>query len=218
MLKKVAVILSGSGYMDGSEIQESVFTLYAIESLGAAYECFAPDIDQHHVTNHLTDEEVKSETRNVLVESARIARGKVKPLSELKESDFDALILPGGFGAAFNLSTFALEGPGCSVNSEVEKIVTDIHNAKKPICFLCITPAIAARLIDGVKITIGNEEPLEMALNVMGANHVDAGPAEIIVDKEKKVVSSPCYMYDNTITNVFTGVNQSVKALLKMVD
>ena len=217
MLKKVAVILSGAGFMDGSEIQESVCTLYGIELAGGEYQCFAPDMDHHHISNHLTGEEQEGETRNVLVESARIARGKIKPLNEFNAGDFDALILPGGFGAALNLSTFAIDGPGgCTVNEDVSKAVMDIHNAGKPIGFLCIAPVIAAKLIDGVKITIGNDEPTEMAVSVMGANHVDAGPTEMVIDKEKKVVTSPCYMYDSSISNVFTGATLVAREVLKL--
>lgn len=217
MLKKVAVILSGSGFMDGSEIQESVFTLYGIERAGGEYQCFAPDIDHHHINNHLTGEESKNEIRNVLVESARIARGKIKPLSEFNGDDFDALILPGGFGAALNLCDFGVVGPKCSVNSEVEKAVMDIHNGGKPIGFLCIAPVIAAKLIDGVKVTIGNDGPTEMAVTVMGANHIDASPTEVVIDKDKKVVTSPCYMYDSAISNVFTGATKVAEEVLKMV-
>lgn len=216
MLKKVAVILSGSGFMDGSEIQESVLTLYGIELAGGEYRCFAPDIDHHHINNHLTGEEIEGETRNVLVESARIARGNIKPLSEFNADDFDAMILPGGYGAALNLCDFAVVGPQCEVNSEVEKAVMDIHNAGKPIGFLCIAPVIAAKLIDGVKITIGNDEPTEMAVTVMGANHIDASPTEVIIDKENKIVTSPCYMYDSSVSNVFVGATNVAKEVLKM--
>lgn len=136
--KKVAVILSGCGVFDGAEIHESVFTLWAIAKSGASYTIFAPDVNQHHVINHLNGEQMK-ETRNVLVEAARIARGDIKPLSAYKAADFDALLLPGGFGAAKNLSSLAFEGPDCTVNAEVEQALKTTHAAKNP-SVPCVLP------------------------------------------------------------------------------
>ncbi|GAI95353.1 unnamed protein product, partial [marine sediment metagenome] len=139
--KKFAVVLSGSGVFDGAEIHEATLTLYAIVKNGGTYEIFAPDIPQHHVVNHITGEEM-NETRNVLIEAARIARGKIKPLSEFNEKDFDAIIFPGGFGAAKNLSSFAFDGVNCSVNKDVENSIKQMADAKKPIGALCISPVI----------------------------------------------------------------------------
>ena len=147
-MKKIAVVLSGCGVYDGAEIHEAVLTLYAIAVNGAAYEIFAPDIDQHHVVNHLAGSEM-NESRNVLVESARIARGNIKALSEFNGKDFDAIIFPGGFGAAKNLSTFAFDGSNCQVNSDVEAAIKEMISLGKPVGALCIAPVILARILFG---------------------------------------------------------------------
>ena len=157
MSKKIAVILSGCGVYDGAEIHESVITLLRLDQRGAQVQCFAPDIAQLHVINHLTGEEMP-ETRNVLVESARIARGEVKNIQEANADEFDALIVPGGFGAAKNLSNFAAEGAGCSVNPEVLALAEAFAEAGKPVGLICISPALAAKIYGpGVTCTIGNE-------------------------------------------------------------
>lgn len=213
--KKVGVILSGCGFRDGAEIQESVLTLLAIEKQNAEYLCFAPDIEQHHVTNHLTGENV-DESRNVLAESARIARGKIAPLSDFKPSDVDALILPGGFGAATNLSTFAFEGVACTVNEEVASAVRGMVEAKKPIGALCIAPAIMAKLLDGVELTIGGDKGTAEALEGMGAKHKNAGFSDIVIDEKYRLVTTPCYMLDSKVTYVAEGAENLVKAVLAM--
>ena len=155
-VKQVAVVLSGSGVYDGSEIHEAVMTLLAIDQQGAAYQCFAPDIMQHHVINHLTGEP-SDEVRNVLVESARIARGNIKPLSQFNADEFDALIFPGGFGAAKNLSSFAFEGSDCVVDGGVTTAVEAMRSQGKPIGALCIAPAAMAKILPGAKVTIGQD-------------------------------------------------------------
>lgn len=214
-MKKVAVVLSGCGFKDGAEIQESVSTLLAIEKQNAEYQCFAPDIAQHHVINHLTGEET-NETRNVLVEAARIARGKILPLSDFKSADFDALIFPGGFGAAKNLSTFAFDGGDCTVNEEVAGAIRGMVEQKKPIGALCIAPAIMAKLLDGVELTIGDDKGTAEALEGMGAKHKNADFTEIVIDKKYKLVTTPCYMYDSKVTYVAEGAENLVKAVLAM--
>ena len=157
-MKKVAVILSGSGVYDGAEIHEAVITLLAIRENGATYECFAPDIQQLHVVNHLTGEVAEGETRNVLVESARIARGDIKPVTACNVDDFDAIILPGGFGAAKNLCTFAIDGPDCNINDSVLKVCKAFAEAGKPAGYACIAPALAAAVYgNSHKLTIGND-------------------------------------------------------------
>jgi len=156
-MKKFAVVLSGNGVYDGAEIHEATMTLYAIMKNGAEYEIFAPDIPQHHVINHITGDEMK-ETRNVLIESARIARGNIKALSEFDAADFDAIIFPGGFGAAKNLSSFAFDGTDCTVNADVEKSILAMVKAGKPIGALCISPAIMAKVLEGAKLTIGSDK------------------------------------------------------------
>jgi enhancing lycopene biosynthesis protein 2 len=214
--KKIAVILSGCGVYDGAEIQESVFTLWAIEKAGAKYEIFAPDMDQHHVVNHLNGDEM-DETRNVLVEAARIARGTIRPLNSFKASGFDALILPGGFGAAKNLSTFALEGTDCSVYPEVEKAILEMHEAGKPIGALCISPVILAKVLDDVEITIGSDVGTAKAIRQMGATHVNTTHGEVVTDTKRKIATTPCYMLDATITQIAEGAQNVVNTVVKMM-
>ncbi len=157
MHKKVAVILSGCGVYDGAEIHESVITLLRLSQRGAQVQCFAPNIAQHHVINHLTGEEMP-ESRNVLVESARIARGEIKDLREARAEDFDALIVPGGFGAAKNLSDFAIAGAQCQVQPDVLALARGFVDAGKPVGLICIAPAMAAKIYGaGVQCTIGND-------------------------------------------------------------
>ena len=214
--KKFAVILSGSGVMDGSEIHEATMSLYAIMRNGAVYEIFAPDIPQYHVINHLTGEEVK-ETRNVLVESARIARGKIRPLSEFDEKDFDALMMPGGYGVAKNLSDFAFRGADCKVNEEVAAAIKAMVAAGKPIGAVCISPVIVACVLRDVEVTIGQDKSTAQAIEAMGARHIPTNNGEIVIDKKYKVVTNPCYMLDATIVDIANGTNNVVKAILEMM-
>lgn len=215
MSKKIAVILSGCGVFDGSEIHESTLTLLAIDKAGAQYQCFAPDILQHHVLNHITGEEMK-ETRNVLVESARIARGEIKPLSEYNPVDFDALIFPGGFGAAKNLCNYAFDGAECVVNGEVDNAIIKTHEAKKPIGALCISPALIARVIEGVEVTIGQDDNNASTIENMGGRHKKSTHGEVIIDQDNKVVTTPCYMLDARISQVAEGADNVVKAILAL--
>jgi enhancing lycopene biosynthesis protein 2 len=216
MAKKFAVILSGCGFQDGAEIQESVMTLLAIERSGSTYSCFAPDIRQHHVTNHLTGKAAEGETRNVLVEAARIARGKIKPLSEFKASDFDALVLPGGFGAALNLSTFALDGPDCKVNEEVANAIKSVAAAGKPIGALCISPAVMAKVLGDVELTIGNDKETAAALEKLGAKHKETTFGGFVVDKKHKLATAPCYMLDSKVSIIAEEADKVVRAVLEM--
>ncbi|TRX66450.1 isoprenoid biosynthesis glyoxalase ElbB [Carboxylicivirga sp. M1479] len=213
--KQTAVILSGCGVYDGAEIHESVLTLLAIAKQGADYTIFAPDVEQYHVINHLKGEPV-NEKRNVLVESARIARGAIKPLSEYKAADFDALILPGGFGAAKNLSSVAFEGPNCSVEAETERAVKETHAANKPIGALCISPAVIAKILGEVTVTIGTDEGTAQAIENMGANHMTTNHGEVIIDEANKIATTPCYMLDANIIQIAEGADNVVKAVLEM--
>lgn len=215
MSKRFAVILSGCGYQDGSEIHEATMSLLAIERTGSRYQCFAPDCDQHHVTNHLTGEQEEG-SRNVLVESARIARGNVKPLKEYRQEDFDYLLLPGGFGAALNLCTFAVDGTDCGTHPEVERAITTTHAAGKAIGALCIAPVLLAKLLDQVTVTVGDDQEVNKALEAMGATPQDTRAEEIVVDKQKKLVTGPCYMLDSNIIEIANGAQNVVNALLKM--
>ncbi|WP_426206623.1 isoprenoid biosynthesis glyoxalase ElbB [Pseudomonas sp. TWP3-1] len=216
MSKKVAVILSGSGVYDGAEIHESVITLLRLDQRGAQVQCFAPNIAQLHVINHLTGEEMP-ESRNVLVESARIARGNVKDIREANAEDFDALIVPGGFGAAKNLSNFAVEGAGCSVQPDVLALAEAFAEAGKPVGLICISPALAAKIYGpGVICTIGNDADTAAAMNKMGATHEDCAVTEIIEDKARKLVTTPAYMLAQTISEAASGINKLVDRVLEL--
>ena len=215
--KTFAIILSGCGNKDGSELQESTFTFLAVHRRGCEYRCFAPDIKQHHVLNYITGEEMPEE-RSVLIEAARLARGDIKPLSAFSAADFDGLILPGGFGAAKNLCTYAFDGPNCKVNPEVEKAVRDTHAAGKPIGALCIAPVIVAKVLgNGVILTSGNDPGTTAHLEAMGAKHQPTGHGEIAVDRANKIVSTPCYMLDSRVDQVAQGIDRLVAALLAMM-
>jgi len=213
--KKFAVVLSGSGVFDGAEIHEATLTLYAIGKNGGTYEIFAPDIPQHHVVNHITGEEM-NETRNVLIEAARIARGNIKPLSEFNEKNFDAIIFPGGLGAAKNLSSFAFDGVNCSVNKDVENSIKQMADAKKPIGALCISPVILAKILGDVVLTIGQDAGTAEAVANMGATHRKTNHGEVIVDSRYKVVTTPCYMLDANIVQIAEGADNVVKTMMKL--
>lgn len=212
---KIAIILSGCGVFDGSEIHEATMCMYSTMKNGGQYELFAPNINQHHVINHLTGEQM-NETRNVLVESARIGRGEVKALSELNMQNFDALLLPGGFGAAKNLSDFAFKGAYCNINSELENIIRDAVSKSKPIGALCISPVILAKVLPGATVTIGDEENPSNEIIKMGSFHKNTTHGEIIIDEKYKIVTTPCYMLDANIVDIAVGADNVVKALIKM--
>ena len=214
--KKFAIILAGSGVMDGSEIHEATMAMYAVVKNGGVYEIFAPDIPQYHVINHLTGEKMK-ETRNVLVEAARIARGKIRPLSEFNAKDFDALLMPGGYGAAKNLSDFAFKGTGCTVHEEVAEAIKTMVQTGKPVGALCISPAIIACVLRDVEVTIGKDKATAEAIEAMGAHHVETSHGEVAVDKKYKVVTSPCYMLDATIADIANDADITVKTMMGMI-
>ncbi|AIB44586.1 isoprenoid biosynthesis glyoxalase ElbB [Pseudomonas fluorescens] len=216
MSKKIAVILSGCGVYDGAEIHESVITLLRLDQRGAQVECFAPDVAQLHVINHLTGEEMP-ESRNVLVESARIARGAVKDIGQANAADFDALIVPGGFGAAKNLSNFAVEGAGCSINPQVLALAEAFAEAGKPVGLICISPALAAKIYGpGVTCTIGNDADTAAALDKMGATHLECSVEDIVEDQARKLVSTPAYMLGKNISEVASGINKLVDRVLEL--
>lgn len=216
--KKVGVVLSGCGVYDGSEIHESVLTLLALDKAGAQIICMAPDIPQHHVVNHLTGKEVKDESRNVLIEAARIARGKIKRMKEVNVADLDALIFPGGYGAAKNLCDFAFEGKDCRVNPEVARLIKEMHAAKKPIGFICIAPVIAAKVLGEYhpRLTIGSDEATAKAIEAMGGKHVIHKVDEIEVDEANRIVSTPAYMLGPNISNVAAGIEKLVLKVLEL--
>lgn len=214
--KTVAVILSGCGVYDGAEIHESVLTLLSIEQQGACYQCFAPDVSQHHVINHLTGEEA-DEKRNVLTEAARIARGDIKPLSALKVGDFDAVILPGGFGAAKNLSDFAFSGAELRVQVDVMVAVKAFAEAGKPVGLICIAPAMAGRIFGkGVCATIGNDQETAAAIEQTGVEHKECRVDDIVVDENHRLVTTPAYMLAESITEAAAGIQKLVARVLEM--
>ena len=215
-MKKFAVLLSGCGVFDGAEIHEATLSLLAIARQGGSYEIFAPDTNQHHVINHITGEEME-ESRNVLVESARIARGQIKDLKEFNPASFDGLLLPGGFGAAKNLSTWAFEGADASNLPEVEEAITGMVALKKPVGALCISPVILAKVLGKVHLTIGDDESTIDAIESLGAKHVYTTHGEVVVDPDHNLVTTPCYMLDATITQIEEGARNVVKAILDLL-
>lgn len=215
-MKKFALVIAGSGVFDGAEIHETVLTMLAIKKAGADYQVFAPDTMQHHVINHLTGEEMP-EKRNVLVESARIARGNIKPLAEYNPRDYDALIFPGGFGVAKNFCTFAFEGSECSVNADVEKAVMSTHSMKKPIGALCIAPALISKLLGNVEVTIGQDAGTAEAITKMGSRHIITNHGEVVIDRHNNVFTTPCYMLDANIMQIELGATNIVEAMLEVM-
>jgi enhancing lycopene biosynthesis protein 2 len=226
-MQKIAVLLAGSGVYDGSEIHEAVFALLSIEKAGASYQCFAPDKQQFHVIDHTTGE-VVPETRNVLVESARIARGNVKPVTELSVDAYDALLIPGGFGAAKNLNQWAIQGPAGAIDADVKQVIVAFHAAHKPLCGLCMGPTVIAQALGNtpsVELTVGTtEEPspydiagINAGMQSLGARPVLKSVREVAVDTQHKVVTAPCYMMQASILDVRKNVQQAVDALMALL-
>ena len=220
-MPKVGVVLSGCGVNDGSEIHESVITMLFLDRAGAEMVLMAPNIDQLHVINHATGEEIEGESRNVLVESARIARGEIKDIVDVTSEDIDALIFPGGFGVAKNLCDYAMAGADCSVNPDVFRLVSEVHSAEKPIGVICISPAMMGKVMEKmgekVSLTIGNDEQTANDLTTMGAKHVTCPVQEIVVDKDKKVVSTPAYMLAGRISEAADGIEKLVKEVINLI-
>nr|WP_321465541.1 isoprenoid biosynthesis glyoxalase ElbB [uncultured Desulfobulbus sp.] len=214
--RNIAVILSGCGHQDGAEIHEATLTLWAIHKNGAEFQCYAPDIKQHHVLNHITGQEM-NEQRNVLIESARIARGKIAALATFNPDSADALIIPGGFGAAKNLSSYAFDGPKCTVNSDVANAIKAMHKAGKPIGALCIAPVILAKVLGKGTLTIGQDSGTAENLSAMGARHQPTMQGEIAVDQDNKIVTTPCYMLNSRVDQIGEGADRVVQAVLEMI-
>lgn len=223
---KVAVILSGSGVYDGSEIHEASATLVHLTRAGAEPVCYAPCDDQMHVVDHTKGAPAEGESRNILVESARIARGQINSLSDLKSDCADAVVFPGGFGAAKNLSDFAVNGPKCKVHPEVERVLKDFHCAKKPIALCCIAPVLAAKVIPNVKITLGKSDtksgkwPHAGAIEgakAMGAKHEEKGVNEVAFDDKNLIVTSPAFMYEGKYHEIHDGIGAMIKKLISLI-
>lgn len=213
---RFAVVLSGCGVDDGSEIHEAVLTLLAVDRHGGSYLCFAPDVPSRDVVDHCTGQPM-AQQRNVLVESARIARGKIKPLAVFDPAGFDVLIFPGGFGAAKNLCSFAMDGPDCSVQPDTERAIKGMVAAGKPVAALCIAPALLARVLGAGEVTIGSDAGTAAAIEQMGARHRPAGAGQVVVDHARKLVTSPCYMLDSSIAQIAEGVDAAVRAAIELI-
>lgn len=217
-MKKVGVVLSGCGVNDGSEIHEAVITLLAIARSGAQAVCFAPDKRQADVVNHLTGEPM-AESRNVLIEAARIARGQIQPLDQASAESLDALIVPGGFGAAKNLSNFASFGAECTVDGGLKRLALAMHAAGKPQGFICIAPAMLPKIFDfPLRLTIGNDIDTAELLEEMGAEHVPCPVDDIVVDEENKVVTTPAYMLAQNIAEAAAGIEKLVARVLVLTE
>lgn len=216
-MSRIGVVLSGCGVNDGSEIHEAVITMLELDKAEAEMVLMAPNIDQMHVVNHYTGTEM-DEYRNVLMESARIARGDIKDMAEVTSKDVDALIFPGGFGVAKNLSDYAMAGAECSVNPDVMRLTKEVHEDKKPIGVICIAPAMMAKILgEETEMTIGFDEQTAKDINTMGAKHVSCSVEDIVVDMEKKVVSTPAYMEANRIKETAEGISKLVAEVLSMI-
>ena len=215
MSKRIAVILSGCGVFDGSEIYESVLTLLQLDQAGAQVQCFAPDIEQMHVINHVTGDVMEGERRNVLVEAARLARGNIKNLADANAEDFDAVIIPGGFGAAKNLCDFAVKGSDLTVDEGLVHFVQAMHQADKPVGLMCIAPAMVGKLFgEGVHFTIGDDLETASAIEATGALHERCPVNNICIDGANKVVTTPAYMLAGNISEAASGINKLVDAVL----
>ncbi len=216
--KKIGVLLAGCGVMDGSEIHEATLTLYFLDKQGAEAICMAPDKDQLDVVDHVAGTPV-AEKRKVMIEAARIARGKITDVKSIKADALDAIIIPGGFGAAKNLCTFAKDGASCRVDEDVARLLQEMHRKNRPIGALCIAPAVLARLFGeefAPEITIGTDPDTASALEHMGAKHKRANVYEIVVDSKNKIVTTPCYMLAQSIKEVGDGVQKLVAKVIEM--
>jgi len=219
-MAKVAVVLSGCGVNDGSEIHEAVLTLLALDKQGVDVQCLAPDLPQMHVVDHIEGEPQEGETRNVLVESARIARGDIKAINSVSANEFDAVVFPGGFGVAKNLCDYAVEGTDCTVNPDVENFINDAYESSIPLGFICISPVLGAKVLgekaDDLKLTIGNDSATASDVEEFGAAHVDCPVDDCVIDKNNRVISTPAYMLGPGIKDVDRGIEKLVQEVVIM--
>lgn len=218
MKKKIGVVLAGCGVRDGSEIQEAVVTLLAIDRNGAEYVCMAPDMEFSEV-DHLAGRETGAQ-RNVLVESARIARGDIRNIKDVRAEELDAVIFPGGFGAAKNLCTFAADGAAATVQPDVARLLREMASAKKPICAICIAPALVAAALGKEfqpTLTIGTDPGTAAAINQTGSSHADCPVTELVVDVKNRIVSTPAYMLASSISEAAAGIEKAVKATIDLI-
>lgn len=225
---KIGILLSGCGVYDGTEIQEAVFSLLAVAEHGADVLFMAPDVNQMHVVNHLSGEEMP-ETRNVLVESARIARGDIEDLINVTSADIDALVIPGGFGTAKNHTNWAVKGPGSTINPEVKRLILEMVSSHKPITALCMGPTTVAKALEGstftAMLTVGTtseKSPYDIQAISDGMKQTGAIPQmktirEISVDKNLKIVSAPCYMMDATPLEVRENIKVAIDKMFELL-
>lgn len=216
MAKKVAVVLSGCGFKDGAEITESVSSLIALSEFGISYQCFAPSLTFSSASHSKLLS--ASAQRNVLEEAGRIARGQILDLAELQEKNFDAIVFPGGYGAALHLCTWASNGAACSVHPEVARVITEFHKADKPIGAICIAPVLVAKVLGstGLSLTIGNDAETAAEIAKTGAHHVNCAVTDYISDRDHKVLTTPAYMYEAKPFEVFTGIRKMIRELVEM--
>lgn len=212
---KFAIVLSGCGVYDGAEIHEATMTMLAIESNGCQYEMFAPNINQYHVINHLTGD-VMDESRNVLVEAARIARGNIRALSAYSAKEFDGIIFPGGFGVAKNLCSYAIDGTEMRIDKIVAGAVRETHSLRKPIGALCISPIMIAALIPGAEVTLGSDTKFNSEVSTLGGKHKTTQNRQVVVDSKNRIVTTPCYMNSATITDIALGAEMVVKEMIAL--
>ncbi len=211
--KRFAVILAGAGKLDGNDLHEAVLLLAAVARHGATYQCFAPDVEQHEVVDHLTGRPMP-ERRSVLRESARIARGDVKPLSAFRANDFDGLLMPGGYGVAKNLCTYAFAGENCTVNAEVAAAIKEMHAQGKPIGAMCIAPIVLAKVLGHGTITLGQPSETSRDAEKMGMTLQSSGHGQVVVDKVNHLYTTPCYMLDSTIADIWDGADALITAIM----
>ncbi|SFN52091.1 isoprenoid biosynthesis glyoxalase ElbB [Xenorhabdus japonica] len=217
-MKSVAVILSGCGVYDGSEIHESVLTMLSLSRLGAEVSFFSPDEAQHYVINHLNGEE-KKESRHIMEESARITRGNIQPLSKVNIDELDALIIPGGFGVVKNLCNFASKGSDCEINKELLSIVQNIHKSGKPMGFMCISPVMVPKILGKpIKLTIGNDPETAAEIEKMGGIHIECPVDDVVIDFENKIVTTPAYMLAESLFQAEKGIDKLVREILRMIE
>lgn len=216
MSKKVAVILSGCGVFDGAEVYEATLVQLRLDEAGVAFQCMAPNQDQMHVLNHITGEEMP-ESRNVLVEASRLCRGNIIDLAEANPADYDAVIVPGGFGVAKNLSSFAVNGTEMTINADLVEFIQAMHKDRKPVGLVCIAPALAPKLFgEGVSCTLGgSEDEAAQAVTAMGGHHVACAVDDIVIDEERKLITTPAYMLANSISEASAGITKLVTEVLE---
>jgi enhancing lycopene biosynthesis protein 2 len=228
-MKKIGVLLSGCGVYDGAEIQEAVFTLLAIEEFGAEAVCIGVDRNQYHVVNHITGAEMQ-ESRNMLIEAARIARGKITPIEQIEPNDIDALVMPGGFGSAKNFTSWAFNGPDSDILPEVKLLLVNLINIGKPICALCVSPVVLAKAFEGsstkASLTIGSTQGaseydikgFQAGLEATGVSTVNKAIAEIHIDLENRIVSAPCYMMETSLSDLRKNIQMAIEATINLMD